>query len=326
MSNMPEFSPLKQPSFSEYWEVEEDFSEWLAAEDNIHHLQEVLGLHGLVAEELEREVEGYFVDIFARDETFEVEVVVENQFGRSDHDHWGKANTYSSNLDADVIVWIAGEFTDGHLEAVRDHNDTADRAVFALRAEVIEIEGCDRAAFRLVPEVEPTDWPYGEDVERGVYQEQFFEQFVSFAEEEGHETFASGRVHPYSSSTPHVYHHPISEDVSTSDYRLSLRATGTGLAIWLEINKDDDHVAFDTFNANRQEINEELRSRISGDAEITWERGSEDKIRDIVALQYTEGEFDLRAVNRYDSYHRWLLSATKALRSVFAARIQQQEK
>jgi len=93
---MPEFSPLQRPPFSEYWDNEEAFSAWLADEDNIHYLREVLGLHGLVAEELEREVEGYFVDIYARDETFGVEVVVENQFGRSDHDHWGKANTYSS--------------------------------------------------------------------------------------------------------------------------------------------------------------------------------------------------------------------------------------
>ena len=322
---MPEFNSLQRPPFSEYWADEEAFSAWLADEDNIHYLREVLGLHGLVAEELEREVEGYFVDIYTRDETFGVEVVVENQFGRSDHDHWGKANTYSANLDADVIVWIAGEFTDGHLEAVRDHNKTGDRAVFALRAEVVEIEGCDRAAFRLVPEAEPTEWPYGEDVDRGVYQEQFFEQFVAFVGEEGREELAGGRVHPYSSSAPHVYHLPIDGDIPTNAYRLSLRATGTGLAVRLEIDKDDDHVAFDAFAADRQEIEEELRSRISGDAEITWERGTEDKIRDIVALQYSEGEFDLRAVNRYDSYHRWLLSATEALRLVFAERIQSSE-
>ncbi|MDS0473481.1 DUF4268 domain-containing protein [Natrinema sp. 1APR25-10V2] len=319
---MTEFSTLQRPPFSEYWADEEAFSAWLADKDNIHYLREVLGLHRLVAEELEREIEGYFVDIYARDETFGVEVVVENQFGRSDHDHWGKANTYSANLDADVIVWIAGEFTDGHREAVRDHNETADRAVFALRAEVVEIEGCNRAAFRLVPEVEPTEWPYGEDVDRGVYQEQFFEQFVALAEEGSHEALTRGDVHPHSSSAPHVYHLPIAADTSTSDYRLSLRATGTGLAVRLEIDKDDDHAAFDTFEANRQEINEELRSCISGDAEITWERGSEDKIRDVIAIQYSEGEFDLRAVNRYDAYHRWLLSATRALRSTFAGRIQ----
>jgi hypothetical protein len=321
---MPEFTTIKQQSFSEYWDEEEDFSAWLAAEENIHYLQEVLGLQDLVAKDLEREVEGYFVDIYAHDKTFDVEVVVENQFGRSDHDHWGKANTYSSNLGADVIVWIAGKFTDGHLEAVRDHNETADRAVFALRAEVIEIQGCDQAAFRLVPEVEPTDWPYGDEVDRGVYQEQFFKQFETLAREEGREVFASGNVHPYSSSTPHVYHLPIGEEIPASHFRISLRATGTGLAARLEIDKEDDHVAYDAFEANRQEIDEELRSQINGDAEITWERGSEDKIRDIIAIQYSEGEFDLRAVNRFDSYHRWLLSATEALRSVFTERIQRQ--
>ncbi|WP_323676885.1 DUF4268 domain-containing protein [Halorubellus sp. PRR65] len=323
---MPDFSPRQRPSLSGCWADEEAFSAWLAEEENIQYLREVLGLQGLVAEELEHEVEGYFVDIYARDETFDVEVVVENQFGRSDHDHWGKANTYSSNLGADVIVWIAGEFTDGHLEAVRDHNETADRAVFALRAEVLEIEGCDRTAFHLVTEVEPTEWRYSEELKLGVYQEKFFEEFVAFADEEDYAIFANGSINSYSSSTSSEYNLSIVEGIPKSKDRFSLRATRTGLAVRLEINKDDDHIAFDAFEANRQEIVEELRLLIDSDVEIAWERGSEGKIRDIITVKYSEDEFDLRDVNRYEIYHRWLLSATEALRSVFDDRIRNRER
>ena len=43
-----------------------------------------------------------------------VAVIIENQFGRSDHDHFGKALTYLAAHQASVVVWIAESFTDEH--------------------------------------------------------------------------------------------------------------------------------------------------------------------------------------------------------------------
>lgn len=38
---MSEFSTLRRPPFSEFWDNEEAFSEWLADEKNIHYVQRI---------------------------------------------------------------------------------------------------------------------------------------------------------------------------------------------------------------------------------------------------------------------------------------------
>ncbi|MGE3857018.1 MAG: DUF4268 domain-containing protein [Dehalococcoidia bacterium] len=46
-------------------------------------------------------------------------VVIENQFGRTDHDHLGKTLTYAGGLqDVRMVIWIAERFTDEHRAAL----------------------------------------------------------------------------------------------------------------------------------------------------------------------------------------------------------------
>ena len=60
---------------------------------------------------------GYSLDIFAHDGNGRP-VVIENQLGTTDHPHLGQLLTYTAGFDANVIVWIAKEFTDEHREAL----------------------------------------------------------------------------------------------------------------------------------------------------------------------------------------------------------------
>jgi hypothetical protein len=86
---------------------------------------------------------GFRTDIVARDRSSGEVVVIENQFGRSDHDHFGKALTYLAAHDAKSVVRIAGAFADEHRAApawLNDHTDE-EAGFFAVVPKLMRIAG-----------------------------------------------------------------------------------------------------------------------------------------------------------------------------------------
>ena len=72
--------------------------------------------------------------------------VIENQFGRSDHDHLGKLVTYLAEFDAEVAIWIVEQPRAGHVTAVSWLNSScADAAFYLIKAESITIGNSEPA-------------------------------------------------------------------------------------------------------------------------------------------------------------------------------------
>ena len=95
---------LHEVDIRKVWPHEQyDFSKWLAAEENIQELGNVLNL-SLTDIETERLVGSYRCDILCRDEITGKVVLIENQLEQTNHDHLGKILTYASGLDASVVV------------------------------------------------------------------------------------------------------------------------------------------------------------------------------------------------------------------------------
>jgi hypothetical protein len=59
-------------------------------------------------------------------------VVIENQFGDSNHDHLGKIITYRTAFDAKVAIWIVEKAKEEHVEAVNWLNETDNGCDFYL--------------------------------------------------------------------------------------------------------------------------------------------------------------------------------------------------
>lgn len=111
----------KISSIKKMWPNEEyDFTPWLA--ENLQELGDVIG-YDLECEEIEKPVGPYSADIVAKDKNDEKRIVIENQYGKTNHDHLGKCITYASVLNAKVIVWITEKFSDEHKKAMEWLNE-----------------------------------------------------------------------------------------------------------------------------------------------------------------------------------------------------------
>jgi hypothetical protein len=82
-----------------------DFAPWLI--ENLDHLAEALGMR-LRVEGREVAVGSFRADIAAIDDAGR-KVIIEVQFGPSDHQHLGQVVVYACEAQADVVVWVVGD-------------------------------------------------------------------------------------------------------------------------------------------------------------------------------------------------------------------------
>ena len=131
---LEKISPKKQ------WPHEaHDFTPWLA-----NNLQELGDAIGYDLEFIDREVPvgPYFADILAKDMNSDTKVVIENQLEKTNHDHLGKCITYSSVLNARIVVWISPQFTDEHKKAMEWLNDNtpADLSFYGIELSLLKVD------------------------------------------------------------------------------------------------------------------------------------------------------------------------------------------
>ncbi len=118
MTSSRELGTLEPVDLRSYWTDEaRDFTPWLAEESNLGRLAATLDMD-LALEGVEVPVGPYRADILARDLTTDAQVIIENQLEKTNHDHLGKTLTYAASLGANVIVWIAKEFSEEHRRAL----------------------------------------------------------------------------------------------------------------------------------------------------------------------------------------------------------------
>jgi hypothetical protein len=147
-----------------------DFSVWLS--ENLDVLGSELGL-ALELVKREHAVGKYWLDLLLRDGDNRA-VIVENQFGHTDHDHLGKVLTYCAGTGAQVVVWISERMTEEHRAALDwlNENTVSGVAFFGVEVALARIDGSRPAPFfRVVsrpnewsksqqPSGSPADWSF----------------------------------------------------------------------------------------------------------------------------------------------------------------------
>jgi hypothetical protein len=249
-----------------------DFTPWLAEEENLSLLGEMLGL-SLVDPDMEVGVGAYSSDIRCKTSPDNRIVVIENQIERSDHDHLGKAIVYASGLDASIIIWIVKEARPEHgsaIEWLNEHSDS-DIGFFLIEIHAIKIGDSQPAPqFKIIQQ--PND--YMKATKANADKELTRSQL-------GRYEFWS-QLNDYIQSSSYKlrirkpgYDHWYDFRMGSSKYHLSVclldRTSQIRVLLWIPDNKE----IYDKLFAHKNEIDSLL------DFKLDWERKDDSKASSI---------------------------------------------
>jgi RecB family endonuclease NucS len=90
----------------------------LCEDDNLEKLSNTIDVT-LTDPKPEERLVDKICDIVCRDDNDDI-VIIENQFGKSNHDHLGKLITYMSGKNAKKAIWIVGgDVSEDHISAIQ---------------------------------------------------------------------------------------------------------------------------------------------------------------------------------------------------------------
>ena len=177
---------MDEQAIRQLWPNEErDLSPWVR--ENIDLLNEALGLQ-MDIDEAETPVGDFRLDLAGSETTTKRPVVIENQYGSSDHDHLGKLITYAADREAGILVWLAGDFRDAHQKALQWLNDVTgpDMAFIGVRLAVFKIDDSRPAPLYTVVVSPPrSKLPVlQQPSERGARYRDFWSRFIDHLQTE----------------------------------------------------------------------------------------------------------------------------------------------
>ncbi len=306
------FGELKRVDPRSIWPDEARFfTPWLA--QNIDKLAEVLGME-LELVEVEKSVGDFAVDILARDLGTGSEVVIENQFGSTDHDHLGKIITYASGVGASAVVWIAESIREEHRQALEWLNERTDSETqfFGIVIELLQIDE-SRPAFHLRPIVFPNEWKKNRRarIDRAVspkaqkYRE-FFQGLIDRLRRDHH--FTNARV-----GQPQNWY-SFSSGFSGITYG-AVFAQGRRVRAEIYIDQGDqdaNKALFDRLFQQREEIEAEFGS------ELHWERLDDRRACRIAAYRPGSIEDPKEDLAQFED---WLVENLLRFKEVFSPRL-----
>lgn len=244
------FARLIDSPLREAWANEaRDFTPWLV--ENMDRLSDALGFR-LEATGMEVAVEQFAADIVATDIETGDRVLIENQLEGSDHTHLGQILTYLAGLEAKAVIWIARDFDEAHLSAMRwlNENTAGDFAFFAIRLRVVRIgESPFAPVFEIVEKPNTWERKLGRTVneaeaERTRLREEFWNRYLQrhpglFKSTKSSNVWLS--IFPDGTVTLSMY---VGSRESGMFLRGPLGADGEDLAAFMERNREELEEAF----------------------------------------------------------------------------------
>lgn len=306
---------LERVELRDIWKSEaQDFTPWLAREDNLALLGEALGIE-LELEAVEESVGPFRADILCKDVLSDRWVLVENQLERTDHTHLGQLLTYGAGLDAVTIVWIAARAAQEHRAAIDWLNEITDTEVrfFLIEVELWRI-GDSPAAPKFNIVSQPNDWSRSTSgakkaIESGALSDSrrmLVDYWTAFETLLGER---SERVRAVKPLPQNWMVHSLGKSGVTLNATWNRRENWVRGEVYLTGVPAKEY--FNLLKMSRDDIEAEFG------AALTWYDGAQNDRRIWVTREFP----DVIDAATWPEQHAWLVDVLERLHSVFHARV-----
>ena len=288
------------------------FTPWLA--QNLEILGKKLGMD-LQLESTEASAGDFSADIIARDLSSNKLVVIENQFGGTDHKHLGQLITYSSVLGASAVVWIAESIRPEHKAAMDflNLNLKESLSLYAVEASAIRINDSKPAFILSVVSMPSEANTAGAEAAQGTSETQekyrsYFQLLIDELREKY--KFTNART-----GQPQNWYTFASDNSKVYKFGTSF-TTGGKLRVEIYIDCGDKAKNEQLFDRLQDQKNE-IQARIG--QELSWERL--DNRRACRVAIYRDGEIDAET-EVLSEIRQWAIQGLLKLKEVFPPFVQ----
>lgn len=306
-----EFGDIHNVSLRNLWPGEAShFTPWLAK--NLDLLGRKLGMD-LELEAVEVSAGDFSADIVARDLSTSRLVIIENQYGSTDHKHLGQLITYASVLKASVVVWVAETVRSEHKAAIDFLNQNLQESLslYVIEASAIRIDD-SKPAFVLNVVSMPSEATMRSVVPQPMSEtrEKYRAFFQGLIDELRERRFTNARA-----GQPQNWYTFASENSRIFKYSTSF---GQGGRVRVEIyldsgDGDSNEQLFDSLSLSKEKIESELG------VQLDWER-LENRRACRIAL-YRAGSIDDDSETLIE-IKNWIVEYLLKFRKVFPGYIQ----
>ena len=284
-----------------------DFTKWLAEEENLNTLSEEIGIN-IELISTEAKTGSFSTDILAVEANTDNKIIIENQLEATNHDHLGKIITYASGHDAKTIIWIVKEAREEHRQAIDWLNEHTDEEIniFLCRIELWKIgDSAIAPKFQIVSS--PNNWT--KTIKRSLNNEMsstkmlLYNYWTKLSEEidKNYPNFNSRK--PRSSN---FYDIALGSSLAHISLVINTKSE-VKCQIWIR----DSKPMFDFLYNSKDKIEEELGY------ELEWARLDDYKSSFIAIINNS----DIRDESNWDNLIKWQLNNASKFYDVFSDRV-----
>lgn len=307
---------LEKVDLRQIWQSEgQDFTPWLAREENLEMLGEVIGME-LELEAQEKDVGPFRADILCKNTEDDSLVLIENQIERTDHKHLGQLLTYAAGLQSVTIVWVAAKFTEEHRAALDWLNEITDKKFrfFGLEVELWRI-GNSPAAPKFNVISKPNNWSKSvsdaaKEIENQTTSEtkklqyRYWQKLTEFLEEN------KSKLRPQDSRPKHWQIFTIGRSSFHLAALLNTRENKIGVELVIT-DKDEAKSFYHLLAKDKSAIEAEMGCALE------WKENQE-KTQSKIAL-FKNG--DPTEESNWPSQHEWMKNTVEKFDAVFRQRV-----